>query len=309
MSDLFLCLDTATPTRAGRGAGRRGRRAVRRGGDRRASLQPRAAAVRGGAARGRRSRPRELAGIACGGGPGSFTGLRVGLSTVKGLALPTGVPLYVVSSLQALALDILAARDGAAITAVPCLDAGKGEVYVAGYVADDASAGARDRRRLPRRRRRARRLARRRCPAPRGLPSRATAPSATPFAGRVAVAGPTAVSVGRLALLQRARGEAAEPRQRRPDLRPPARHHRQEATQTAARLSPRSPRRPGAPRPRRPGCRPAPRHQRRASKAGDAIAPRFRTGARGAQPSGGQRGSSGDLRPRGAGSPAAAMRF
>ena len=80
--------------------------------------------------------PAELAGIACGGGPGSFTGLRVGLSTVKGLALPTGVPLYVVSSLQALALDILAARDGAAVTAVPCLDAGKGEVYVAGYAPD-----------------------------------------------------------------------------------------------------------------------------------------------------------------------------
>ena len=83
--------------------------------------------------------PADLAGIACGGGPGSFTGLRVGLATVKGLALPTGVPLHVVSSLQALALDILAAGDADGVTAVPCLDAGKGEVYVGGYVADDAA--------------------------------------------------------------------------------------------------------------------------------------------------------------------------
>ncbi|HSY38019.1 MAG TPA: tRNA (adenosine(37)-N6)-threonylcarbamoyltransferase complex dimerization subunit type 1 TsaB, partial [Polyangia bacterium] len=77
--------------------------------------------------------PAALAGIACGGGPGSFTGLRVGLSTAKGLALPTGVPLHVVSSLEALALDILGLPSNRAaaspVTAVPCLDAGKGEIY------------------------------------------------------------------------------------------------------------------------------------------------------------------------------------
>ena len=47
--------------------------------------------------------------MACGGGPGSFTGLRVGMAVAKGLALPTRVPFHVVSSLEALALDILAA--------------------------------------------------------------------------------------------------------------------------------------------------------------------------------------------------------
>ncbi len=78
--------------------------------------------------------PAQLAGIACGGGPGSFTGLRVGLALAKGLAMPTGVPLYVVSSLEALATDILQGRPD--VTAIPCLDAGKGEVYVAAYGAD-----------------------------------------------------------------------------------------------------------------------------------------------------------------------------
>lgn len=69
-----------------------------------------------------------LRGIACGSGPGSFTGLRVGLAVAKGLALAFDLPLVLVSSLSALALD-LAARPGASLLA-PCIDAGKGEFYV-----------------------------------------------------------------------------------------------------------------------------------------------------------------------------------
>ena len=157
-------------------------------------------------------RKSRLRGIVVGTGPGAFTGLRVGLSTVKGLALPTDVPLYVVSSLQALALDILAApaangSSRAAVTAVPCLDAGKGEVYVAAYVADpetlvrETAADCRI--------------------AAGALPDWLAALPAPPpavagngaerhaVAGRLAVAGPTAVSIGRLALLQRRRGESA----------------------------------------------------------------------------------------------------
>jgi tRNA threonylcarbamoyladenosine biosynthesis protein TsaB len=68
----------------------------------------------------------DLAAIACGAGPGSFTGLRVGLAVAKGLALPTSLPLVLVSSLEALAQD-LAGPSGALL--VPCLDAGKDQVY------------------------------------------------------------------------------------------------------------------------------------------------------------------------------------
>jgi tRNA threonylcarbamoyladenosine biosynthesis protein TsaB len=80
--------------------------------------------------------PGDLGAIACGAGPGSFTGLRVGLSIAKGLALATGAPLILVGSLEALALDILDAAPGA--RAVPCIDAGKGEVYAAVHGAGDS---------------------------------------------------------------------------------------------------------------------------------------------------------------------------
>ena len=68
----------------------------------------------------------DLSAIACGAGPGSFTGLRVGLAVAKGLALPTALPLVLVSSLAALARD-LEGPPGALV--VPCLDAGKDQVY------------------------------------------------------------------------------------------------------------------------------------------------------------------------------------
>jgi tRNA threonylcarbamoyladenosine biosynthesis protein TsaB len=72
----------------------------------------------------------ELSAIACGAGPGSFTGLRVGLALAKGLALPTGLPLVLVSSLEALARD-LGGAPGALL--IPCIDAGKDQVYARFY--------------------------------------------------------------------------------------------------------------------------------------------------------------------------------
>jgi tRNA threonylcarbamoyladenosine biosynthesis protein TsaB len=68
-----------------------------------------------------------LAAIACGAGPGSFTGLRVGLAVAKGLALADRIPLVLVSSLDALAVDL--AGLGRKKLVLPCLDAGKGQVY------------------------------------------------------------------------------------------------------------------------------------------------------------------------------------
>lgn len=72
--------------------------------------------------------PSHLAAIACGAGPGSFTGLRIGLATAKGLCLALAKPLLLVSSLAT-----LAARAPAGTIAVPCLDAFKGEVYAGFY--------------------------------------------------------------------------------------------------------------------------------------------------------------------------------
>ncbi len=65
-------------------------------------------------------------------GPGSFTGLRVGASTVKGLALAANKPVVGVSSIDALALNVA----NSTITICPMLDARKKEVYTALYRPD-----------------------------------------------------------------------------------------------------------------------------------------------------------------------------
>lgn len=70
----------------------------------------------------------QLGAIACGAGPGSFTGLRVGMAVAKGLALPCDLPLILESSLTVLAQD-LAILDPSARFVVPCIDAGKEQIY------------------------------------------------------------------------------------------------------------------------------------------------------------------------------------
>ncbi len=62
-------------------------------------------------------------------GPGSFTGLRVGLSIAKGFAISMGCPVVGVSTLEALAF-VAGPREGAIC---PILDARKGEVYGAAF--------------------------------------------------------------------------------------------------------------------------------------------------------------------------------
>jgi tRNA threonylcarbamoyladenosine biosynthesis protein TsaB len=72
---------------------------------------------------------RELTGLAVAIGPGSFTGLRIAVSTVKGLALALDLPIAAVPTLDAMA----AALPWAALPVCPVLDARKGEVYASRY--------------------------------------------------------------------------------------------------------------------------------------------------------------------------------
>jgi tRNA threonylcarbamoyladenosine biosynthesis protein TsaB len=68
--------------------------------------------------------PRDVGGLAVGIGPGSFTGIRIGLAAARGLALALDVPAAGVSTLDALAAG--------APGAVPVIDARRREVFVAG---------------------------------------------------------------------------------------------------------------------------------------------------------------------------------
>ena len=71
--------------------------------------------------------PREVACVAVSAGPGSFTGLRVGMAAAKGLCFGWGVPVVLVPTLAALASRF----PGEGRTICPILDARKKEVYVA----------------------------------------------------------------------------------------------------------------------------------------------------------------------------------
>ena len=73
--------------------------------------------------------PADLGLVAVSAGPGSYTGLRIGMATAKGLCLATGAGLAAVPTLRALACD----ADGPVLVALPSR---RGEVYAALYDGD-----------------------------------------------------------------------------------------------------------------------------------------------------------------------------
>lgn len=69
--------------------------------------------------------------VACGRGPGAFTGVRLAIALTQGIALALDLPVVAVSTLAALALD---GPSGERVVAA--IDARMGEVYVGGFFRD-----------------------------------------------------------------------------------------------------------------------------------------------------------------------------
>ncbi|WP_037325551.1 tRNA (adenosine(37)-N6)-threonylcarbamoyltransferase complex dimerization subunit type 1 TsaB [Salinimicrobium terrae] len=77
--------------------------------------------------------PGDLQAIAVSKGPGSYTGLRIGVSAAKGLCFALDIPLISIPTLKSLALQVKQKKDGFII---PLLDARRMEVYTAGFTAE-----------------------------------------------------------------------------------------------------------------------------------------------------------------------------
>ena len=77
--------------------------------------------------------PSDLSAIAVSKGPGSYTGLRIGVSAAKGLCFSLDIPLISVPTLESLAQQV---SEGKGEFIIPLLDARRMEVYTAGFTHD-----------------------------------------------------------------------------------------------------------------------------------------------------------------------------
>lgn len=77
----------------------------------------------------------DLSAVAVSEGPGSYTGLRIGVSAAKGICYATGIPLIAISTLQTLAAAYIAQNSELPSNAIiiPMLDARRMEIYYARY--------------------------------------------------------------------------------------------------------------------------------------------------------------------------------
>jgi len=79
--------------------------------------------------------PSDLSAIAVSEGPGSYTGLRIGVSVAKGMCYALSIPLISIDTLKSLAHAMLMAQDKLDVDTVflPMIDARRMEVYLAGF--------------------------------------------------------------------------------------------------------------------------------------------------------------------------------
>lgn len=79
--------------------------------------------------------PSDLSGVAVSKGPGSYTGLRIGVSAAKGICFAHNIPLIGVSALEAMALTVSGDYSEEDLL-VPMIDAGRMEVYTSVFTSD-----------------------------------------------------------------------------------------------------------------------------------------------------------------------------
>ena len=72
---------------------------------------------------------KDLSGVAVSKGPGSYTGLRIGTSTAKGMAYQAGIKLLAIDTLQAMALKATKQISNPEAIICATIDAGRNEVY------------------------------------------------------------------------------------------------------------------------------------------------------------------------------------
>jgi tRNA threonylcarbamoyladenosine biosynthesis protein TsaB len=77
--------------------------------------------------------PRDVQLLAVATGPGAFTGLRIGLAAIQGLAMVIGCPVVGVSALDALAAAALGSAASGVLAVAPWMDAQRGEIFAALY--------------------------------------------------------------------------------------------------------------------------------------------------------------------------------
>jgi len=78
-------------------------------------------------------KPSQLDAVAVSQGPGSYTGLRIGVSTAKGIAYALKIPMLAVDTLQAMAREVTSTMPSADQLYCPMIDARRMEVFTAVY--------------------------------------------------------------------------------------------------------------------------------------------------------------------------------